>query len=308
VSSYSIDIYGEEADASQVKGTTFIDFSSLAISAAKAYTSQEKLPCVSTNMLRHLIFNSILKVRRMFKNQYPELVIACDANHYWRKDAFEFYKAHRKASREDDGFDWVAFHESFNIITEEIRRVFPYKVLEVDECEADDVIGVLTRKLKHPMLVYAKDGDYHQCLKNPLVKLYNPYTQALVERGDVDRLLIEKICRGDAGDGIPNIFSIPNSFVDKIRQKPATEKKMTEFLDAFAKCTNSESDEFKRYVKNEELISFEKIPQKQVDDILAAYNETVINPYNKNIVFQYLSQRDLAQIGGNFASDSDLFC
>lgn len=303
----AINIYGE--DESTTKGTTFIDFSSLAISAAKAYTAQEKLPSVSTNMLRHLILNSILKVRRKFKAEYPELVIACDADHYWRKDEFKFYKAHRTAIKEADEFDWDAFNISFDIITEEIKQIFPYKVLMVDGCEADDIIGILAKKLSHSMLVYAKDGDYHQTLKNPNVKLFNPYTQAFVERGDVKLLLEEKICRGDRGDGIPGIWSVENSFVDKIRQKPATQKKIDEFLKMYHECTNLESEEFKRFKENKKMIDFDSIPQKYFDEVLKSYHETVINlNVNKMKIFTYLSQHELAQIGGNFATDAELFC
>lgn len=302
---YSIDIYGDAIDTNSTspRGTCLIDFSSLAISTALAYAGQEKVKCVPEGMLRHLVLTSILRVRRLFKNEYPELVVACDADHYWRKDVFPYYKAHRQGDRDNSEFDWDRLHKSLDSLIQEIKHVFPFKVLLVDKAEADDIIGVITSQYKHPMMIYAKDGDYHQCLMSPNVKLFNPFTQKLVPKGDVEKLLLEKIIRGDSGDGIPNILSVPNSFVDKIRQSQMTQKRLDAFMSNPEELKDNE-----RFKQNEELISFSKIPSDLIKEIIKAYEQAPINSNDKMKVFTYLTQESLSRIGGRLSIDIDLFC
>ena len=94
------------------------------------------------NIIRHMILNSIRMYRTKFKKEYGEIVLATDARS-WRKNYYPEYKANRKTSREKSDMDW---NEAFRIITmirEEIKENFPYKVVHIEGCEADDIIGTL---------------------------------------------------------------------------------------------------------------------------------------------------------------------
>jgi len=92
-------------------------------------------------MIRHMILNSLRMYYKRYKEEYGEMVIAVDAANNWRRKAFPQYKANRKKDRGNSSFDWDEAFRILNLIREEIAENFPYKVIKIDGCEADDIIG-----------------------------------------------------------------------------------------------------------------------------------------------------------------------
>ena len=73
--------------------------------------------------------------------------------------------------REDSDHDWNAIFQCLNQVKTELVDNFPYKVLEVDRAEADDIIGILCRYLSDvPILILSGDKDFMQLQTNPYVK------------------------------------------------------------------------------------------------------------------------------------------
>ena len=98
---------------------------------------------IDTGLLRHMVLNSIRAYNLKFRNEYGELIIACDGGRSWRKDVFPYYKANRKKSRDESELNWSEIFEALNAIRDELRDNFPYRVIHVNNAEADDVIGAL---------------------------------------------------------------------------------------------------------------------------------------------------------------------
>ena len=94
-------------------------------------------------LIRHMILNSLRMYRTRYKDEYGELVLAVDASNNWRKTAFPQYKATRKKTQKESTFDWGKAFTILNKIREEIAENFPYTVIRVAGCEADDIIGTL---------------------------------------------------------------------------------------------------------------------------------------------------------------------
>jgi len=101
---------------------------------------------VEEDLVRHMILNSIRMYKQKFSADYGELIIACDDKNYWRKDIFPYYNAHRKEDRKASTHDWNKIFECLNKIRDELKEYFPYRVIQVDRAEADDIIGVLAKK------------------------------------------------------------------------------------------------------------------------------------------------------------------
>ena len=101
---------------------------------------------VDINMVRHMVLNSLRMYRTKYHKEYGELVLCCDGRHSWRRDHFPQYKASRKTNREADSRDWTQIFGCLDTIKSELREFFPYKYLEIDEAEADDIIGVLASR------------------------------------------------------------------------------------------------------------------------------------------------------------------
>ena len=95
------------------------------------------------NMVRHMILNSLRSYRVKFGTDYGELVIACDNTNYWRKQKFPYYKANRKKNQETSELDWKQIFECLNKIRQELKDYFPYRVIDIESAEADDIIATL---------------------------------------------------------------------------------------------------------------------------------------------------------------------
>ena len=184
-------------------------------------------PVVEEDLLRHTILNSIRMFRNQFTKDYGEMVICCDGKDNWRKKVFPEYKANRRKNRENDPTDWKTLFELLHEMRDDISKYFPYKVMHVDEAEADDIIAVIVRELsEEPTLILSSDKDFIQLHKYSGVRQWSPLQKKFVV-GDPSESLYDKTIRGDTGDGVPNILSSDNTFITEgKRQTPVTKKKM----------------------------------------------------------------------------------
>src|SRR3954471_16678675 len=93
----------------------------------------------SPELLKHMVLNTLRSIRTKFpEDQYGELVIAVDGRS-WRRSIFPYYKANRDTARSKSTHDWSAIFAVFNEIREDVKKFFPYRVVGVQDAEADDV-------------------------------------------------------------------------------------------------------------------------------------------------------------------------
>lgn len=93
---------------------------------------------LSEDLIRHMVLESLRSYRTKFKNEFGELVIAMD-NVSWRKNVFPYYKANRKKDREKSKVDWQSIFEIISKIRQELKDHMPYRIIDVEGAEADDV-------------------------------------------------------------------------------------------------------------------------------------------------------------------------
>ena len=225
--------------------------------------SQKYNKDLDEGLIRHLVLNNIRNYRKKFSKKYGELVICTDTHSSWRKGAFPEYKASRKAAREESTTDWVSLFEIINKITDEIRAIFPYKIIQVPHAEADDVIGALVynKYEDENILIISSDKDFIQLQIQKNVKQFSPRQQKLLNRVKPIPYIKEHIIKGDTGDGIPNILSDDDALINKDkRQKTLSKKKIQNWL------TKTRPEDFgvdeqivKNYKRNQLLIIKDKI-------------------------------------------------
>jgi hypothetical protein len=226
------------------------------------------------HLIRHMILNIIRNHVKNFKNEYGEVVLCCDNRNYWRKEYFPFYKAGRKKTREKSNLDWHLIFDMLAKFKQELKENFPYKVIDVEGAEADDIIGTLVPiySAHEKMLILSSDGDFLQLQQyGKNVKQYNPSQKKYVYSPDPLLELKEKIIRGDKGDGIPNMFSPSDCFVRDLRQKPITQKILEKYLNEDVK--NFSYDETVNFGRNQTLIDLTFIPQEIKEKIINTYDE-----------------------------------
>lgn len=243
---------------------------------------------IDENLIRHMVLNSIRMYNVKFKQDYGKIIICSDDKRYWRRDIFPYYKAGRKKDRAESPYDWNLIFETLNKIREEIRENFPYKVIQVEKTEADDVIGTICHKFgKHlnndsteRILILSSDKDFMQLQKYSNVDQFSPMAKKFVRTSNPVALLKEHIIRGDRGDGIPNILSSDSTFVNEERQRPVQEKKLNIWLDQEPEdfC---DANMLRNYKRNESLIDLSKVPIEYQEKILDALETTKENSKDK---------------------------
>jgi 5'-3' exonuclease len=271
------------------------DYNQVAISSLMEQIGSSKKP-VEEDLVRHMILNVIRTYVKKFKEKYgPEVIIACDNKNYWRREIFPEYKASRKKTRDASGHDWTSIFEVLGKIKQELKDHSPYKVIDVDTCEADDIIAVLTMKNSSTqnVMILSSDKDFSQLQKYPNVDQYSPILKKHIKEHFPSVQLKQLIIRGDKGDGIPNILSKDDVFVTGGRQKPITEAKIINWL-------NQEPKEFcneemlRNYSRNEMLIDLSKIPENLINQILEKYD--VAKGKSKNEFMNYMIKNKLKNL------------
>ena len=249
------------------------------------------------DLVRHMILNIIRGHVRNFKGEYGDVVLCCDNRKYWRKEYFPFYKAGRKKTREKSDLDWHLIFDMLAKFKVELRENFPYKVIDVEGAEADDIIGTLVpRHAPHEkVLILSSDGDFLQLQQyGSNVKQYNPSQKKYVKSVDPLLELKEKIIRGDKGDGIPNIFSPSDCFVRDLRQKPITKGMLDKILNEDLTHPNWTADAVAGFSRNKILIDLTQIPTEIKEKIINTFEETV--PAKRNKLLNYFIEHKLKNL------------
>lgn len=244
-------------------------------------------------LVRHMVLNSLRMYNQKFGEEYGELVLCYDSKRYWRREFFPFYKGTRKKDREKSSFNWGSIFEILNEIRDEIRECMPYKVMEVEGAEADDIISVLTKQQAYTnirlqkdmqpatkVLILSGDKDFIQLQKYPWLKQYNPVMKKFVTGMDPKKYILEHVLKGDKSDGIPNYLSPDDTFVEGKRQRPLTKKNLDRIINLSPEQFCNE-EQLENYKRNLTLIDFSYIPVEVEERIIESFDSMTPAPRNK---------------------------
>ena len=241
-----------------------VDINQIMISNLMVTIHRDNLE-LGEDLIRHMVLNSLRGHNKKFRKEYGQMVIACDSGNVWRRQAFPNYKAGRKANREKSEHDWTMIFDLLSKVKNEIKQFLPYKVIEVESVEADDIIAVLCRRTNEKVLILSGDKDFIQ-LHNARIQQYNPILNKFVGKDENPSLYIrEHILKGDRSDGIPNVLSDDNVFIEGRRQRPLSKKKIEAWCNEIVPTFNEE--EQKNYDRNKTLIDLNCIPREFEDKI-----------------------------------------
>jgi len=256
-----------------------VDMSQISLASMMMHLNMNKTTKPDEAMVRHMILNSLRMYRSKFKEEFGELVLCFDSRHYWRRDHFPNYKAGRKKSRESSNLDWDAIFGCLNDIKQELKDFFPYKHLEVYGAEADDIIAALCLELEYDngkTLILSGDKDFIQLHRFKNVSQYSPITKKMINGHDPYQYLDEHILKGDSGDGVPNVLSPDNTFVDGLRQKPLGKKKIAEWTGEIlvpVEMAIPDGEVKRNFQRNQQLIDLSKAPEEIFMSCLRAYQD-----------------------------------
>ena len=219
-----------------------------------------------------MILNSLRSYKTKFGDEYGEMVIACDNTNYWRRQAFPYYKANRKKAQEKSEMDWKSIFECMNKIRAELKEFFPYRVIDIESAEADDIIATLVRTNPfETILILSGDKDFIQLHTYGNVKQYDPVRKKYIKHDNPDRYLAEHILKGDSGDGVPNVLSSDNCFVVGERQKPLTQKKIDALIELGLEG-KTDHPLARNFMRNKQLIDLTMIPKEINAKVIESYD------------------------------------
>ena len=270
-----------------------VDMNQISVASVMMHLHMTKQTKPDEDMVRHMILNSLRMYRMRFCDEYGELVLCYDSKHYWRRDYYPEYKHSRKKGREKSTNDWDAIFEVLNAIKAELKEFFPYKHLEVYGAEADDIIAALCGELEFDngkTLILSGDKDFIQLQRFRNVTQYSPITKKFINGVDPDIYLSEHVLKGDSSDGVPNVLSPDNTFVDGLRQKPLSKKKIQTMVGG-----EFPNDEVKRnFQRNKRLIDLKESPPELFFDILKEYKDAPDGDRSK--LLNYFTEKRLRNL------------
>jgi len=269
-----------------------IDYNGIAIGTIV----MEKL-AVEENLIRHVILNRIRMYRKKFKQQYGEVVVVADSKRNWRYDVYPQYKFKCKDARKESTIDWQEVFSITNLVREELADNFPYKVLQVEGCEADDIISTLVENTQEfgnyePVMIVSSDKDFVQLQRFDNVKQFSPSLKKFYTENNPRTQLAELILKGDQADGIPNVLSADNCFTDGIRQTTLRQKAIDQLMED-PKALGEEV--YRNYMRNKKLIDLSETPGSLKQEIINSFIEQD-KLHNKKKVMPYLIEKNCRQL------------
>jgi len=252
---------------------------------------------ISEDLIRHMVLNTIKSFKNRFGEEYGDIVICCDSRHYWRREIFPNYKWGRKQSRSGDTLDWDLIFSIFNKVRDELKEYMPWKVMDIYGAEADDIIAILVKhNTSGKVLILSSDKDFIQLQKHEGVKQYAPILKKWVDGVDPLRYIKEHVLKGDRGDGVPNFLSPDDTFVNGIRQKPISKKKLDYWIDSDPKGFCNEY-QYRNFQRNQRLVDFDYIPKEIEESILSEFDS--IETAGRHKILNYFIKNKLNDLIGN---------
>ena len=259
------------------------------------------------DLIRHMVFNMIRRYNLEHRDQFGETVICFDSKGNWRKDTFPQYKANRKKGREESDINWTQIFDVIGEVKENMKEYSPYRCIEIERCEADDIIGTICEKqmTPEPILIISPDRDFVQLQRYPNVKQFSNIQKKFVEprEGTAEDDLALKILKGDSGDGVPNVLSDDMTLTEGRRQAVLSKKKKLALLEDPQALGTTIA---RQYIRNKRMIDLTSTPDDLKDKIMEQFAKpangsimrmmTLMTKHRMNLMMESLSDFEVRKI------------
>lgn len=236
-------------------------------------------------------YHILFKKFNYYFSTYGKLYICMEGYNSleWRRSIFPDYKRNRDKSKSED--EYKIIKETFPII-EEIIKLYPTKIIKINEAEADDAIYVLSEKYRdESVTIISTDNDLSQIINRfENVKLYNPVRMKYVEKQP--HILLEKAIVGDASDNIPGL----NRIGQKTFEKMMSDKKLFN-----EKMKDGNKEIVDTYLK---IIDLSRIPESTKQKILDEDEKLLFNKFNPDEIETFYFNNKLRDLLSSWGATS----
>ena len=245
-----------------------VDFSSLIMSSIMV---QVKDLNGNPDLIRHMVINMVRRYNLEHRAEFGETVLCFDSKGNWRKDTFPQYKANRKKGREESDIDWSMIFDVIGQVKDDLKTYSPFRCVEVERCEADDIIGTIVERNNspEPILIVSPDRDFVQLQRYGNVKQWSNIQKKWVEPKESALADLNlKILQGDGGDGVPNVLSDDLTLVEGRRQGVLSKKKKLALLEDPQALGTSIA---RNYIRNKRMVDLTATPDDLKDSIMEEF-------------------------------------
>ena len=123
---------------------------------------------------------------------------------------------------------------------------------------------------------------------------YKAFKKDVVDDSPKANLRI-KIIKGDAGDGVPNVLSDDNVFVEGIRQTPVTKKKLEGIIQELEHDAVIYDTWYRNFQRNQTLIDLSYTPDHLKSKIINEY-QAQKPASNRSLVLPFLINKNMKQL------------
>jgi DNA polymerase I len=208
------------------------------------------------------IRKSIKCVRDYFPNDEISVVVAWDKGipgyryakypDYKKKSASKQRKPEIEAERKN------LIKLNSLILNEQVFPMINVPFISYSNCEADDIVSVITRQVEDKMLIVSTDTDFYQLLKEDIIYLFEPIKERIIDAKDWEltpsQSLAVKLLSGDDSDSLPGIPGIgPKTALQLIKDYGGIEE-----IFAYAKFIDEKDKKYKliqKVIANKDYLS-----------------------------------------------------
>jgi len=207
----------------------------------------------------------------------------------WRhkmiKDSNVEIKDEYKGERPDLGSKYfleTIFNYTYQVMLQEFKKEkkYPVQILKFAKTEADDIIAIISQEMElmnknHEIIIVSGDDDFTQLLRDNVSILdFRTKSFKVKTKEDSQEKLRLKIINGDKSDNIRSIFPKSREEVS-LKQR----KQVRDSIEEMQTFLEENENANKRFILNEKLIDFRKIPDvirnpvlKKLDKLNGKYN------------------------------------
>lgn len=232
---------------------------------------------LAKEVIMQYTLTNIIDVYKKYNCNNLILAFDCKGNN-WRKSLYEGYKANRDT-------DYDMYYEEVHTAINELKSIFSTTTnaycVEVDKCEADDVVACVSVLSKDPSVIYSTDKDFCQ-LVSEKVKVFNPLKKEERTSDNKEFDLFEKCIRGDKGDNILSAY--PRVRKTKLLKAFEDKYEMANLMNERLKDGTLVKD---NYEFNRDLIDFDRMPVWVVNSVMNRIVE-LQDDLDKNPKYDYI--------------------
>ena len=117
-------------------------------------------------------------------------------------------------------------------------------------------LNISSKKENFEIFMVTPDKDFAQLQTMKNINQYSPIKKGFIKESNPRKQLWELVLKGDTSDGVPNVLSGDQVFVEGVRQTPLRQKA----IDQLMEDPKSMGDEvFRNYQRNRKLIDLSDI-------------------------------------------------